>query len=93
MLGANGMHSCDDGIQRLRGNLQPVAELAVPHRTGMEASHIEGAIIDKNCRIGRDVRIINRQGVEATEETLYSMIRDGIVVIPKATTLPDGWTL
>jgi len=85
----------------LMGNdfYEPPDDRAANHRNGHpplgvgEASHIEGAIIDKNCRIGRDVRIINRQGVEATEETLYSMIRDGIVVIPKATTLPDGWTL
>ena len=58
-----------------------------------EGSHIEGAIIDKNCRIGRDVRIVNDQGVDWTAETPYGMIRDGIVVMPKETTLPDGWSL
>ena len=30
-----------------------------------EGTHIEGAIIDKNCRIGRNVRIVNAQGVES----------------------------
>ena len=29
-----------------------------------EGSHVEGAIIDKNCRIGRNTRIVNEQGVE-----------------------------
>ena len=34
-----------------------------------EGSHIEGAIIDKNCRIGRNVRVVNEQGLENTDET------------------------
>jgi len=54
-------------------------------------THIEGAIIDKNCRIGRGARIINDKGLEDTPENQYGMIRDGIVVIPKSTTLPDHW--
>ena len=58
-----------------------------------DGSHIEGAIIDKNCRIGRNVRIINEQGLENTEETPFGMIRDGIVVTAKGTSLPDGWRL
>ena len=56
-------------------------------------SHVEGAIIDKNCRIGSNVRVVNTQGVDATEETEFGMIRDGIVVMPKGTTLPDGWKM
>jgi glucose-1-phosphate adenylyltransferase len=54
-------------------------------------TYIEGAIIDKNCRIGRNVRIVNERGLEDTPETQYGMIRDGIVVVPKETTLPDHW--
>ncbi len=57
-----------------------------------EGCHIEGAILDKNCRIGRNVRIVNQQGLEDTEETPFGMIRDGIVVMPKNTILPDGWS-
>jgi glucose-1-phosphate adenylyltransferase len=56
-------------------------------------SVIEGAIIDKNCRIGRKVHIANEKGVLDSPETPHGMIRDGIVVIPKSTTLPDEWTL
>ncbi len=55
-------------------------------------TRIEGAIIDKNCRIGRNARIVNEKGLENTQETQYGMIRDGIVVIPKGTTLPDNWS-
>ena len=56
-------------------------------------TQISRAIIDKNCRIGRNVRIINESGVDRTEETKEGMIRDGIVVLPKDTILPDGRSL
>ena len=56
-------------------------------------SRIDGAIIDKNCHIGRSVQIVNAEGLDSTEENQYGMIRDGIVVIPKETTLPDGWAM
>ncbi|MBN2473713.1 MAG: glucose-1-phosphate adenylyltransferase [Pirellulales bacterium] len=56
-------------------------------------AHIERAIIDKNCRIGHNVRIVNDRDVESTVETEQGMIRDGIVVVPKGATLPDGWSL
>jgi hypothetical protein len=38
------------------------------------------------------VRIVNRQRIEHPKETPYGMIRDGIVVTPKNTMLPDGWS-
>ena len=57
-----------------------------------EGVHIENAIVDKNCRIGRGVKIVNGQDVDWTAETCHGMIRDGIVVVPKETTLPDGWS-
>jgi glucose-1-phosphate adenylyltransferase len=53
---------------------------------------IEGAIIDKNCRIGQNVVIRNTRGVDNSPETEHSVICDGIVVIPKGTLLPDRWT-
>ena len=56
-------------------------------------TQIEGAIVDKNCHIGRNVRIINSENVDFTDETQHGMIRDGIVCIPKETTLPDGWSM
>ncbi len=54
---------------------------------------ISRAIVDKDCHIGRNVRIENVGNVESTEESRQAMIRDGIVVIPKAAILPDGWSL
>jgi glucose-1-phosphate adenylyltransferase len=45
--------------------------------------------VDKDCRIGRDVRIVNAKNVQEDERDNY-VIREGIVVIPKATIIPDG---
>lgn len=56
-------------------------------------THIEGAIVDKNCRIGRDVRIANPRGLQESPETPEAMICDGVVVIPKEATLANGWKL
>jgi glucose-1-phosphate adenylyltransferase len=54
---------------------------------------IDGAIIDKNCRIGRNVRIANDAGVDASEETPEAMIRDGIACVQKGAILPDNWRM
>ena len=58
-----------------------------------EGAYVDGAIVDKNCRIGCWARVVNEQGVEETEETAYGMIRDGIVVLPKNTAIPERWTM
>lgn len=52
-------------------------------------SVIERAIIDKNARIGRNVRIVNKAGATDGEETATHVIRDGIVVTHKNIVLPD----
>ncbi|HEY2838758.1 MAG TPA: glucose-1-phosphate adenylyltransferase [Pirellulales bacterium] len=54
---------------------------------------IDGAIVDKNCRIGRNVRIVNDRGVDSTPETAQATVREGIVIVPKEAVLPDGWKL
>jgi glucose-1-phosphate adenylyltransferase len=54
-----------------------------------DGSVIERAILDKDCRVGRNVRIVNRRGIQNDDGERY-VIRDGIVVIPKATAVPDG---
>jgi glucose-1-phosphate adenylyltransferase len=53
-----------------------------------EGSVIEGAILDKDCRIGKNVRIINKRHIENEEGQNY-VIREGIVVIPKSIMVPD----
>ncbi len=61
----------------------------VPGFTVGDGSVIEQAILDKDCRVGRQVQIVNRRGVTDEEGANY-VIRDGIVVIPRGTTVPDG---
>lgn len=61
---------------------------SIPIQIG-ENSQIEGAIIDKNVRMGQDVTI--RPFPPGTElETDTYTVKDGIVVIPKRTVLPSG---
>jgi glucose-1-phosphate adenylyltransferase len=55
-------------------------------------SVVERAIIDKNARVGRGVRIVNAQGVSEADGDGYH-IRDGIVVVPKHAVVPDGATI
>jgi glucose-1-phosphate adenylyltransferase len=50
---------------------------------------IERGIVDKDCRIGRHVRIVNKKDVQEDEGGNYC-IREGIVVIPKGSVVPDG---
>jgi len=54
-----------------------------------EGTEIEDAIIDKNARIGRGVRIVNVDGRREAEGDGWS-IRDGIVVVPKNGMVADG---
>jgi len=56
-------------------------------------SIIQGAIVDKNCRIGRDVRIVNEDEVVDSQDADDCVIRDGIPVVVKDAVLPDGWRL
>jgi glucose-1-phosphate adenylyltransferase len=58
-----------------------------------DRSIIDGAIIDKDCRIGRDVRIINEQKVANAAEAAAVTISDGIVVLEKGAVIKDGWRL
>ena len=54
---------------------------------------IEGAIVDKNCRIGAGARVVNGSATDHTQEAEDCMIVDGIPVVIKNSVLPDGWTL
>jgi glucose-1-phosphate adenylyltransferase len=52
---------------------------------------IERAILDKECRIGRSVKLVNRSNRQDADgpNGLY-FIRDGIICIPRGTIIPDG---
>jgi len=57
-----------------------------------ERCYIKNAIIDKNCRIGNDVRINGGSHLPSVDHALYT-IKDGIVVVKKGATLPDGYVI
>ncbi|RCW92552.1 glucose-1-phosphate adenylyltransferase [Winogradskyella arenosi] len=57
-----------------------------------ERCFIKNTIIDKNVRIGDDVRINGGPHLEDTETDKY-VIKDGIVVIKKGTVIPKGFVL
>jgi glucose-1-phosphate adenylyltransferase len=54
--------------------------------------YINNAIIDKNARIGNDVRINGGDHLENTDHSLYT-IKDGIVVVKKGAVLPNGFVI
>jgi glucose-1-phosphate adenylyltransferase len=54
---------------------------------------VDGAIIDKNCRIGRNARVVNDTGVDCSDETPEAVIRDRIVCVQKGAILPDNWRM
>ncbi len=63
---------------------------AVPLGIGSDTT-IRRAIIDKNARIGQNVRIINKDRVEEAErESDGFYIRSGIVVVLKNALIPNG---
>jgi glucose-1-phosphate adenylyltransferase len=53
---------------------------------------IQNAIIDKNCRIGDDARIIGGTHLEDGDSALYT-IKDGIIVIKKGAIIPNGYVI
>jgi glucose-1-phosphate adenylyltransferase len=57
-----------------------------------ERCYIKNAIIDKNCRIGNDVRINGGKHLTNSDHLLYT-IKDGIVVVKKRAVLPDGFVI
>lgn len=54
-----------------------------------ERCFIKNTILDKNCRIGDDVRINGGKHLEDTETDQY-VIKDGIVVVKKDAVIPHG---
>jgi glucose-1-phosphate adenylyltransferase len=65
------------------------AEQGLPPMGIGDDTVIERAIIDKNARIGRGVRILNEEGVQEKDGDGY-YIREGIVCVPKNGVVRDG---
>jgi glucose-1-phosphate adenylyltransferase len=81
ILGADLYETAVDLERQSRDGLPPIGIGA--------GTVIENAIVDKNARVGRNVRIVNESGERERDAGNYH-IRDGIVVVPKAAVIPDG---
>jgi glucose-1-phosphate adenylyltransferase len=81
VLGADLYESAHEVERQSRDGIPPIG-------IGAETV-IENAIVDKNARVGRGVRILNESGEKERDAGNYH-IRDGIVVIPKGAVIPDG---
>jgi len=79
-----------DFYQPFAERASAVQQSSIPMGIG-ENTKISRAIIDKNARIGRNVKIINKDNVEESnreEDGFY--IRSGIVVVLKNAEIPDN---
>jgi glucose-1-phosphate adenylyltransferase len=81
LLGADYYESIDESERARAQGLPPV---------GIGAdSVVQGAIIDKNARIGDGVRITNEAALQEHDGNGW-YIREGIVIVPKNGVIPDG---
>lgn len=56
-----------------------------------QGTTVKGAILDKNARIGSNVTIVNKDHVEEADRAEHGFyIRNGIVVVVKNASIPDG---
>ncbi len=55
-----------------------------------ERCYIFNTIVDKNCRIGNDVKLNGGKHLADTNTNLYT-VKDGIIVIKKGAILPNGF--
>ena len=71
-------------------------EISTNHQKGIinigigDRCQINNTIVDKNCRIGNDVKLIGGSHLEDKNTHLLT-VKDGIIVVKKGVTLPDGF--
>jgi glucose-1-phosphate adenylyltransferase len=84
MMGADYFETIEEMAESARKN--------IPNIGVGQRCYIKNCIIDKNCRIGDDVKIVGGNHLEATDHALYT-IKDGIVVLKKNAIIPNGFQL
>lgn len=76
-----------ESIDEIKANI----ERGIPHIGIGTNVEVRKAIIDKNVRIGKNVKLMNSGGVENFDHPNGSFyIREGIVIVPKGAVVPDG---
>jgi len=81
----------NDFYQNIEEMVQEASKDIIPVGIG-ERCYINNTIVDKNCRIGNDVRLNGGSHLEDVTTPLYS-IRDGIIVVKKGATIPSGFSI
>jgi len=81
VMGADFFESGED--------LQRNLEAGIPAIGIGQDSEVRNAIIDKNARIGRGVKLINRDGASAVSAANHVIV-SGIIVVPKNAVIADG---
>ncbi len=77
---------------------ETIADIAKVHEKGIpllgvgDRCYIKNAILDKNVRIGNDVRINGGPHLENVDHALY-VVKDGIVVVKKGAIIPNGYVI
>jgi glucose-1-phosphate adenylyltransferase len=86
LMGADYYESPAERVDRLDSG-------KVPLGVGANTT-VRRAIVDKNARIGRNVQIVNKDNVvEGSRENVGFVIQNGIVVVIKNATIPDGMVI
>jgi glucose-1-phosphate adenylyltransferase len=76
-----------ESLEQLKSNVAAQK----PHIGVGSNSIIRRAIIDKNARIGKNVQLVNQHNIENLDgENGCYFIREGIIIVPKNATIPDG---
>ncbi len=86
-----------DSVMIGSDTFETAAELAANEKAGLPAFNvgdgcvIDRAILDKDCRLGKGVKILNAaKRVEYDDPQGRFHVRDGIVCIPRGAIIPDG---
>lgn len=81
LMGNDYYHSCVEDHPRM------------PHFPHVgENCFIQKAILDKNVVLGKGVKLVNERNISHYDgENIF--IRDGIIVVPRGSRLPDGFSL
>jgi glucose-1-phosphate adenylyltransferase len=72
--------------------IEHAAERGIPKVGIGDRCYIKNMIIDKNCRMGNDVRINGGAHLPDSDHALYT-VKEGIVVIKKGAIIPDGFVI
>jgi len=67
------------------------SNVSIPMGVG-KFSILKNVIVDKNVRIGENVKLINKNNISEYQSDIVT-IKDGIIIIPKNATIPDNFEI